>query len=344
MPNILLSCAGRRHYLAGFFVDALGGDGYVVGTDMDPTAPALVACDRRRLVPAVAAPDYLERLIEVIGEEEIDMVFSLNDLELELLSRSRDAIEARTGATVYVAPEGSTAIGADKWLTFQFAVRHGIPAPATFLDVASARAAIAAGRCAVPLIVKPRWGSASIGLVRIEGADELEAAYRACRDAVAGSALAAFGLEDAVMIQERIDGPEYGVDILYGRDEAFIGFAAKRKLTMRAGETDKAVTVDPDRFRSSVERIARNLPHRGNLDCDFLERDGELLLLEINPRFGGGYPFTHMAGANHVAMLLADFAGRPMPAYGYEVGRTFAKYDRLTETPARASTEAEGSC
>ncbi|QHD70724.1 ATP-grasp domain-containing protein (plasmid) [Sphingobium yanoikuyae] len=334
MPNILLSCAGRRHYLAEYFVEAIGGAGRVVGTDMDPTAPALVACDRRRLVPAVAAPDYLERLIEVIAEEEIDMVFSLNDLELELLSRNRDAIEACTGATVYVAPEASMAIGADKWLTYQFALRHGIPTPATFLDVASAREAIGAGRCATPLIVKPRWGSASIGLVRVESADALEAAYQTCRNAVAGSALAVFGLDGAVMIQERIEGSEYGVDILYGRDEAFIGFAAKRKLTMRAGETDKAVTVEPARFRASVERITRNLPHRGNLDCDFLERDEELLLLEINPRFGGGYPFTHMAGANHVAILLADFAGRPLPPYGYGIDRTFAKYDCLTETPA----------
>lgn len=336
MPNILLSCAGRRHYLAEYFVEALVGNGRVVGTDMDPTAPALIACDRQRLVPAVAAPDYLERLIAVIAEEKVDMVFSLNDLELELLSRNRDVIEARTGATVYVAPEASTAIGADKWLTYQFSVRHGIPTPATFLDVASVREAITAGRCALPLIVKPRWGSASIGLVRVDDANALDAAYQACRVAVAGSALAAFGLDEAVMIQERIEGAEYGVDILYGRDEAFIGFAAKRKLAMRAGETDKAVTVESDRFRSSVERIARNLPHRGNLDCDFLERDGELLLLEINPRFGGGYPFTHMAGANHVAMLLADFTGHPLPPYGYGIGRTFAKYDRLTETSARA--------
>jgi carbamoyl-phosphate synthase large subunit len=331
MTNILLSCAGRRHYLAGFFVDALGGDGRVVGTDMDPTAPALTACDRQRLVPAVAAPDYLRRLIEVIREEEVDMVFSLNDLELELLARNRTAIEASTGATVYVASERCTSISADKWLTFQFAADHDIPAPATFLDVKSAKKAIAAGQCSAQMIVKPRWGSASIGLVRVDDAAELEAAYHSCRDAVAGSALSAFGLNQAVIIQERIDGPEYGVDILYGRDEGSIGFAAKRKLSMRAGETDKAVTVEPDRFQYSVEKISRNLLHRGNLDCDFLERDGKLLLLEMNPRFGGGYPFTHMAGANHVAMLLADFAGNPLPGYGYDVGRTFAKYDRLTE-------------
>jgi len=307
---------------------------------MDLTAPALVKCDQGRLVPAVSAPDYLECLIDVILEEQIQMVFSLNDLELEMLSRSRDLIEARTGATVYVGPPASTAIGADKWLTFEFATRHNIPTPATYLDVESARAAIATGECASPLIVKPRWGSASIGLVRVEAVDELDAAYNACREAVAGSALAALGTDRAVVIQERVSGSEYGVDLLYGRNEEFIGFTAKRKLAMRAGETDKAVTVDPDLFQSSVNRIAKNLPHRGNLDCDFLERDGELLLLEINPRFGGGYPFTHLAGANHVSILLADYSGRPLPSYGYDIGRTFAKYDQLTETPTRLAESA----
>lgn len=333
--NVLLSCVGRRHYLAGFFAEALSGAGKVVGTDMDPTAPALAACDVRGVVPPVTAPDYLDRLMDVVRAEEIDMIFSLNDLELELLSRNRDAIEAQTGATVYVAPEQTTTLCADKWRTFEFAEQHGIPTPATFLDATEVQRAVAFGRAAFPMIVKPRWGSASIGLVRVEAPHELEAAIETCTAAISRSALAVYGVQQAVIIQELILGAEYGVDVLYSRDETFIGFAAKRKLTMRAGETDKAITVSPDPFRQSVERIASKLPHRGNLDCDFLELDGQLLLLEMNPRFGGGYPFTHMAGANHVSMLLADFGGVPLPAYDYGVGRTFAKYDRLTEMQTR---------
>ena len=75
----------------------------------------------------------------------------------------------------------------------------------------------------------------------------------------------------------------------------------------------------------------RNLPHRGNMDCDFLERDGRMFLLEMNPRFGGGYPFTHMAGANHVGMLIDEHRGQPIRPYGYDIGRAFSKYDSLVE-------------
>lgn len=334
--NILLSCAGRRHYLATYFRDSLAGKGHVVGTDMDLTAPALAVCDRRRQLPASSAPDYLERLIAVICEEKVSLVFSLNDLELDLLSRNREIIEAKTGATLYVPPLETVNVSSDKWRTFTFAREMGIPAPASFLDAAEALAAIRRREIAYPLIVKPRWGSASIGLFRVSDEDELHSAVSSCRGAVAQSALAQFGLEQAVIIQELLGGPEYGVDVLYGRDARHIGFTAKRKLAMRAGETDKAVTVDPDKFRNAVEAIARNLPHRGNLDCDFLERDGMVYLLEMNPRFGGGYPFTHLAGANHVAMLLADCEGKSLPPYRYKVGRAFAKYDMLTEVPALA--------
>lgn len=331
--NTLLTCAGRRHYLASYFQDALTTFGTIVGTDMDLSAPALQACDVAHKVPSVFAADYLDQLKRVIIEEKINMVFSLNDLEVGLLAENRELIEQETGATVYVPPVESLKVCADKWHTYQFAKEIGIHAPATFLTVDDALAAIDAGKVRFPLIVKPRWGSASIGLFIVESVADLTAGFDACRRAVTKSALVALGAESAVIIQEVIEGPEYGVDVLYGKNEKFIGFTAKKKLVMRAGETDKAVTVSPESFASIVAKIADALPHRGNLDCDFLERDGEFYLLEFNPRFGGGYPFTHLAGANHVQMLLDDYLDKPLTPYGYQVGKAFAKCDTLVEVP-----------
>lgn len=334
MTNVLLSCAGRRVYLVDYFRAALAGSGRVIGTDMSLTAPAMAACDVARQVPACAAPDYLDRLKQAIRAEKADLVFSLNDLELELLAGHRDAIEAETGAVLYVPSVETAAIGADKWRSFLFAREHGIGAPPTFLRLDDALAALARGELRLPVMVKPRWGSASIGLARVETAAELPAAIEACRAAIARSILAATGLEDAVIVQQCLEGPEYGVDILFGRHGDLLGFAAKRKLAMRAGETDKAVTVAPERFAPMVDALARHLSHRGNLDCDFMEHEGALHLIELNTRFGGGYPFTQLAGADHVGRLLAEFEGRPMPPYRYEVGRAFAKYDMLVEVPA----------
>lgn len=333
MISVLLTCAGRRHYLATYFKQALGCSGRVVGTDMGLSAPALQACDVARQVPGVFEPNYLEALKAVILEENVNMVFSLNDLEIGLLAENRAALEAQTGATLYVPPVSSLEVCADKWRTFEFARTIGVAAPETFLTVAAALEALERGRVQFPLIIKPRWGSASIGLYIVGSPDDLDSSFEACRRAVASSALSSLGAEESVIIQEMIQGPEYGVDILYGRQENYIGFTAKKKLAMRAGETDKAVTVDAEPFREIVARIAGALPHRGNLDCDFLERDGKYYLLEFNPRFGGGYPFTHLAGADHVRMLLDDYQGLPLTPYGYQVGKAFAKCDTLVEVP-----------
>lgn len=333
MSNVLLTCAGRRHYLATYFDQALGQSGKVVGTDMDLSAPALQACDIARQVPGVFDPGYLDALKKVILEENIDMVFSLNDLEVGLLAENRAQLEQETGATFYVPPLPTLEVCADKWRTFEFAREIGVAAPETFLTVTSTIDALELGSVQFPLIIKPRWGSASIGLYVVETRTDLEAGFEACRKAVAKSALSSLGGEDSVIIQEVIQGPEYGVDILHDQQERFIGFTAKKKLAMRAGETDKAVTVAPEPFHEIVAKIAAALPHRGNMDCDFLERDGKFYLLEFNPRFGGGYPFTHLAGANHVQMLLDDYQGKPLAEYGYQVGKGFAKCDTLVEVP-----------
>lgn len=333
MPNVLLTCAGRRHYLSSYFQEALSNSNKVIGTDMNLSAPALQACDAAYKVPEVFASNYLDVLKEVIIKEKVDMVFSLNDLEIGLLSKNRDAIEQETGATLYVPPINSLTVCEDKWLTYQFSQQIGILSPATFLWVEAAISALERGEVQFPLIVKPRWGSASIGLYFVDSIADLQSKFEACIQAVSQSALIALGAESSIIIQEVIEGPEYGVDLLYGKDEQFIGFTAKKKLAMRAGETDKAVTVDPAPFTSIVEKISRALPHRGNLDCDFLERDGQLYLLEFNPRFGGGYPFTHLSGANHVQMLLDDYQGKTLQPYIYQVGKSFAKCDTLVEVP-----------
>lgn len=333
MLNILLTCAGRRHYLASYFNQSLGQCGRVVGTDIDLSAPALHACDAAYQVPGVFEAGYLGELKKVILAENIHMVFSLNDLETRLLVENRAALEQETGATFYVPPLSTLKVCSDKWCTFEFARQIGVASPETFMSVANAVEALEHGRVQFPLIIKPRWGSASIGLYVVETWQDLESGFEACRKAVAQSALSLLGAEDFVIIQELIQGAEYGVDILYGQQENYIGFTAKKKLAMRAGETDKAVTVVPKPFRRMVSKIANTLPHRGNLDCDFLERDGKFYLLELNPRFGGGYPFTHLAGANHVQMLLDDYQGRELIPYSYRVGKAFAKFDSLVETP-----------
>ena len=110
--------------------------------------------------------------------------------------------------------------------------------------------------------------------------------------------------------------------------------SVKQKLAMRAGETDKAITVDDPMIRTVGEAIGRNLKHIGNLDVDIMQRaNGDYCVLELNPRFGGGFPFSYEAGVNMPKAIISWLKGDAVdgkilqPTYG----KAFAKNDYLVE-------------
>ncbi len=341
--NILLTCAGRRNYLVQYFREALAGRGLVITTDASPDAPAMAEADRAFVVPRVSDPSYFDILFDVAVANDVGLLISLNDLELPYLS-SEKARFLKAGITPAVSDRRVIDICFDKERTTEFLTGIGIGSPKTFLTLASAKAALARGEIEFPLVVKPRWGTASIGLEFPQDLRELELAYELVRGRLGRTILADISATDAehcVMIQERLPGEEHGLDVICDLDGRYVTTFVKRKITMRAGETDRAETVDSPELRAIGERIARALRHVGNLDCDvFLSPDG-VRVLEMNPRFGGGYPFSHVAGADLPAALIAWANGEePEPAcFRIQFGTIAAKCDRLVKVGARAHPE-----
>lgn len=332
--NILLTCAGRRKYLVDYFKKELVGKGKVIGADMTPSAPALAGCDEYYIVPAVDSPVYISTLLDICKTAKIDAVVSLNDLELPILSLAA-AEFANTGTQVVVSSHAVVNVCGDKFETANFANSLGIPTPKTYLSVDLALEGLNNEGVNYPLIVKPRWGSASIGLYVVRTDAELKDAFENCKRVLKSSFLAKLATdENTVIIQEFIEGPEYGVDIFNSLDGVNKGVVLKRKLAMRAGETDKAQTIHSEKLHRYAKKIGDSLGHIGNLDCDFLERNGEFYLLEMNPRFGGGYPFSHEAGANLVKALIQCIEGDSENiSIHYDTGLTFAKCDVLVSVP-----------
>lgn len=331
--NILFTCAGRRNYLINYFKDALKGEGKVFATDMQLTAPALVDADVALQVLTIYSEDYIPSLLEIVKEHQIDAVISLNDLELPILSSAKLQIEA-LGAKVIVSNEEAINIAFDKWVTVQFLEKNGLKTPKTFIDFQEAKKAIEKGELKFPLVVKPRWGSASIGIDFPEDLEELELAYKLQTIRLKRTILAEASKEDinhAILIQEKIPGSEYGMDVLNDFEGNYIGTFVRKKLQMRSGETDKAISVIDERFENLGRIIGENLKHIGNLDCDVFEHNGELYVLELNPRFGGGYPFSHEAGNNTAAIYIEWLKGNiDIKKYSnYKSGVMFSKCDRL---------------
>jgi len=329
--NVLFTCVGRRNYLVGYFREVPGVR--AIGADMDINAPAMAVCDSRHVVPAVSAPDYIDAVVALCEREAVDLVVSLNDHELPVLARARGRIES-TGARLLVSSPEVVDRCFDKRESARWLESLGIDTPRTLTDLDAARTELAEGRLAFPLIVKPRWGSASAAVHRVHDLDEMAQAFALvssqCRRE-GGLPPEALEPDAPTLIQQAARGDEYGLDVLNDLEGVTRTVFVKQKLGMRAGETDRACLRDRPDLVALGERLGRTLGHVGNLDCDVFVDGETLCVLELNPRFGGGYPFSQQAGADYPRTIIGWLRGEAVDVDGFErrFDEVYAKADTL---------------
>jgi len=331
--NILFTCAGRRTYLLKYFKEQLGNEGLIIGADMQLSAPALSAADIKEQVPAVYDSSYINCVHDICRRHNVRAVISLNDLELPILAANREQFET-DGTMLIVSRQEVIDICFDKYRTAEYVASIGLNTPLTFINLDKAKKAIVEGRLAFPLVLKPRWGSGSIGIEFVNDMNELDEVYAMLLKKIKKSILATVSQDDEyILIQEKIEGQEYGMDVMNDLHGNNRGVSVKKKLAMRAGETDKAQTVDNPEIRAIGQTLGENLKHIGNLDVDVFEKDGKYYVLELNPRFGGGFPFSYEAGVNFPKAIIEWLKGNEIdntlliPTYG----KTFAKCDYLVK-------------
>lgn len=344
--NILFTCAGRRTYLLKYFREQMGDKDKIIAADMQLTAPALSVADVRVMVPAVYDEHYVEALHQICEMHNVDVLISLNDLELPILAENKLSFE-NIGVNVLVSSSEVIDICFDKLKTADFITSIGLKSPKTYRNLESATQAILDGELKFPVVIKPRWGSASIGIEFVDNIDDLRIVYELIRRKTSKGMLGEVSQldDDFILIQEKITGKEYGLDIINDLEGNNVAVAVKQKLSMRAGETDKATTVDNPELHRIGEVIGRKLAHIGNLDCDILEMGGEYYILELNPRFGGGFPFSYEAGVNLPKAIINWIEGKDFDIRELEpvYGLTFAKCDYLVNMSSELSVKSQNT-
>lgn len=312
----------------------MGSTGYIVGADASELAPALSACDKRYVVAPVDSPEYLPTILKICKDENIGLLCSLNDLDLPVLSNNLDVFK-RVGTLLSVSSPDIIDMCFDKVRTADFVRRLGLNSPETFTDIDSVMRALKNGSIAYPIVVKPRWGSGSIGLYFAENENQLKISYSLIKEKLSSTILRNASLADwdnAVIIQPKLKGEEYGLDIVNDFNGNNVAVFVKKKIRMRAGETDMAQSCDIPQLSELGRKIGTALGHVGNLDCDVFFDGETAVVLEMNPRFGGGYPFTHCAGGNVPKAYLAWANGATAPREcfdNFRAGEIFSKCDRL---------------
>lgn len=304
--NVLLTSAGRRGYLVQYFKEALNGKGKVFVTNSTQWCTSFQYADESAVSPLIYDDEYIPFLLSYCQEHEIDILIPLFDIDLPVLAKNKQKFET-IGTRIIVSEPSVIDVCNDKWKTYQFLKESGFHVPETYIGLQEVMQALRKGDLQYPIIVKPRFGCGSLAMSVAEDEAALLFHYRRNARTISHTYLKyeSDSVEDKILFQEMLKGQEYGVDVIHDLKGNFQTAVIKEKFAMRAGETDIARLVENEIIFNETKRLGEVLGHIGNLDCDTFLVDGTPYILEMNARFGGGYPFSHLGGCNLPKAIVA---------------------------------------
>ena len=288
--NIIITSAGQRVALVRDFKETLVrfyAEAKVFTTDMNPElAPAAYVSDGCFEVLRVTDENYISQLLDICKKNEIGMIVPTIDTELLVLAENKKLFNDND-IIVCVSDLDFIKVCRDKRNTGDFLEKHNIRVPK----------AVDKYNPTFPLFAKPYDGSLSTNLHYIKNAEELTQDI----------------LDDPkLLFMEYIDKEtykEYTIDMYYGTDNCVKCIVPRERIKIRAGEINKGRTVKCPLMDYIKERLDKI---EGCIGCIciqvfFNQLTEDVVGIEINPRFGGGYPQSYAAGGNYPEMLIKEY-------------------------------------
>lgn len=287
--NLLFTNAGRRTYLIEYALELAEHEGYdltIFAGDVSRDTAAFSVSDKviPVLTPYVTGNEthYLEVLEGICKEHQIDVIIPLMDFELPILSQHKEHFQ-KLGTRIWVSDFQVVDQCLDKKKNYEWCRAQGVKVPESWWTAEEA-----ASITRLPVIKKAILGSGSVGLEIIRDFDTLKDVDF-----------------DTFFLQDFIEGREVGMDIFNSYEGDFLSAHFREKMAMRAGETDKARSFNDPALYEMAKEVSAKFGHTGNMDIDFMQTaEGEIYFIDFNPRFGGGYPFTHNSGLNYLKAII----------------------------------------
>lgn len=314
--NILILAAGTRNKIVQYFKRTLDGAGTVVATDANELGPAIYDADKFYIVPPITTPGYIDIILNICKKEKIDGVLSLIDPELSLLAENAEKFKA-VGTTVIGSSYDLCEMALDKMQMYEWLKSHGYNCARSWMDKEEFYRTVDTGKVTYPVFVKPYRGSASISISKVYDKETVDLL---------------FAHNDDLMIQEFMNGQEIGADVYIDLISGeVISIFTKKKIKMRAGETDKAVSFKDPALFDLIEKFVVEAGYRGQIDIDIFDIGGEYYISEVNPRFGGGYPHAYESGCDHMKLILNNLNGvrNDKDIGAYDDGIYMMKYNEV---------------
>jgi len=292
--NILILSAGTRNKIVQYFKREVNGTGKVIATDCSNLAPAIYEADKYYITKRITEDGYLEDILEICKNEQIDTLFTLIDPEISLISKNIDKFK-EIGVKPIVSDYDKVEMCFDKYKMYNFLKDNNFKTAKSYIDKELFYKDLEENKITFPVFVKPVKGSASLNINKVNSKEELDVIWKQADD---------------LMIQEFMNGQEYGADVyidMISKEPVLI--FVKKKIKMRAGETDKSESFKDDKLFELIKDFVKKAGFKGIIDIDIFEVNGEHYISEVNPRFGGGYPHAYESGVNVPKMIINNLNG-----------------------------------
>lgn len=317
--NYLMLSVGRRGELMKDFRMSMEPGSKIIATDSSPYAPALYLADKQYIVPRIDDPEYMETILDICRQEKINAVMTFIDPEIVLLAENR-ALFAKIGVEV-LAPYPDTAkLCFDKYEMFKYLKKSGIRTVRTWGAFEEIVAAIAAGEVSLPVFVKPRTGSGSVGARKVFDLESLYAAFEQDSSLIAQELMTGEGCFD-------LDADVY-VDTISHKP---VSIFSKRKISTTIGGANKTISFKDQKLFDFAQEALSKFNFNGPIDVDFFYKNGEYYLSEVNPRFGGAYLHAYGAGVDFIRLIEKNLKGEANEVQigNYESGVVMMMYDSV---------------
>lgn len=315
--NILILSVGTRNKIIQYFKKELQGKGKIIATDMSKLAPAIYEADKYYIVPKMTDPNYIDEILDICKKEQISGVLSLIDPELSLLAKNKDKFKD-IGVTVIGSSYEVCEKSLDKYKMYKWLYSNGYNCAKTYIDKNEFYKDLELGNISFPVFVKPIKGSASISISKVNNKETIDLL---------------FANNDKLLIQEFLDGQEIGADVYIDIiSKEVVSIFTKKKIKMRAGETDKSVSFKDKKLFDFIQKFVKGFGYIGQIDIDIFDVNGKYYISEVNPRFGGGYPHAYECGVNHMLLIennLNDIKNK-IQIGNYEDNIYMMKYNEIS--------------
>ena len=233
-------------------------------------------------IPRVTDKNYLTILKKYCKKENISIVVPTIDTELSILADAKEEFQ-KDGIFIAISSKEICDIFYLKDTTEKFFVEHNLDTPRQIKDIKY---------CSYPIFAKLNNSSCSIGATIVYTPEQ---AVELAQD-------------KNYIFQEYIQGDEYTVDVFIDKKGDVISIVPRLRIEVRAGEVNKAQTIKNEDIIKAIKKLCKKLDGAyGCITIQFFKTDNRIVFIEINPRFGGGYPLSYLSGANFAKYLIKDY-------------------------------------